>query len=271
LVYYDAHNHLQDEHLEPYCAEILTAAECEGIRKMVVNGASESDWADVAALAASSQMVIPSFGYHPWYVRERSPQWQDRLIKRLDQYPLAGVGEIGLDRWIKDHNLPEQEEVFVWQLRLAAKRNRPVSIHCLQAWGRLLELLRREPRPDCGFVLHSFGGPREMIAALADLGGYFSLPGYFALERKDRQREAFRHVPPERLLIETDAPDQCLPAERVKYPLSDSGTGKPLNHPANLPAIYQFGAELLGVELSELASQVEQNFLRLFGPRQSKT
>ena len=59
----------------------------------------------------------------------------------------AAVGEIGLDRWIKDYDMEQQEEVFIWQLRLAAERNLPVSIHCLQAWGRLLEILRAEPRP----------------------------------------------------------------------------------------------------------------------------
>ena len=129
----------------------------------------------------------------------------------------------------------------------------------------MLELLQREPRPACGFLLHSFGGPREMIEPLAALGAYFSLPGYFALERKGRQRDTFRHVPSDRLLIETDAPDQSLPPDRVRYPLTDLRSGKPLNHPGNLPAVYTFAAELLGVDLGALCAQVEQNFLRLFG------
>ena len=107
----------------------------------------------------------------------------------------------------------------MWQLRLAAERNLPLSIHCLQAWGPLLDILRAEPRPACGFLLHSYGGAAELVAPLAELGAYFSLPGYFALERKTRQREAFRQVPADRLLIETDAPDQSLPPERVQYPL----------------------------------------------------
>ncbi len=151
------------------------------------------------------------------------------------------------------------------QMQIAAERNLPVSIHCLQAWGRLLELLRSGPRPECGFVLHSFGGPQEMIDPLARLGAYFSLPGYFAHERKTRQREAFRHVPSDRLLIETDAPDQPLPTGRVKYPLPTPEEGKPLNHPANLAAVYVFAAELLGETLENLAARVETNFLRLFG------
>lgn len=261
---YDAHNHLQDERLKPFRAEVASVLEVEPIAGMVVNGASESDWQEVLGCAARDERVVPSFGYHPWYVRERSPEWENRLVGFLDRVP-SGVGEIGLDGWVKGHDLAEQSEVFVRQLQLGAQRNLPVSIHCLQAWGRLKELLSAGPRPSCGLVLHSFGGPQEMIESLAELGAYFSLPGYFAHERKNRQREAFLHVPPERLLIETDAPDQLLPDDRVKYSLLDKGSSKRLNHPGNLRAVYEFAAELLGPRLEDLAERVERNFLKLFG------
>ncbi len=263
LALYDAHNHLQDPRLAPLGDGVWANLAAVGVQKMVVNGSAEEDWPAVLELARRDDRVIPSFGYHPWYVRERTPDWQQVLVRFLDSAPSA-IGEVGLDRWIQDHDIDDQEAVFVWQLRLAAERNLPVSIHCLQAWGRLVEVLRREPRPACGFLLHSFGGPREMISELADLGAYFSLPGYFALERKGRQREAFLHVPAERLLIETDAPDQCLPPERVAYPLSDPATGKPLNHPANLGAVYRFAAELFSEPVESLSRRVEQNFRRLF-------
>jgi TatD DNase family protein len=262
--FFDAHNHLQDERLAPHLKEILAALPGAGVVRMVVNGSCEEDWPRVLALAQTVPQVIPSFGYHPWHLRERSANWKDVLRRHLDSVSSA-VGEIGLDKWIKNHDLAQQEEAFVWQLRLAAQRNLPVSIHCLQAWGRLFELLKAGPRPDCGFVLHSFGGPHEMIEPLAKLGAYFSLPGYFAHGRKERQREAFKHVPRERLLIETDAPDQSLPEDRIEFPLPSSANGKPVNHPANLGAVYCFAAELLGESLETLARQVEENFQRLFG------
>lgn len=261
---YDAHNHLQDDRLLAALPSTSLVFSLENIRAMVVNGSSEEDWSAVEDLAGRHPQIIPSFGYHPWYIKKRSPGWQKALTSFLDRLPSA-VGEVGLDRWMEDHDLEDQEQVFVWQLRLAAERNLPVSIHCLQAWGRMFDLLRSEPRPQCGFVLHSFGGPREMIQPLADLGAYFSLPGYFANERKARQREAFRHVPLSRLLLETDAPDQPLPQQRVKYPLVDPKTGKPLNHPGNLRAIYDFAAELLIVPVDRLAQQIENNFQTLFG------
>jgi TatD DNase family protein len=261
---YDAHNHLQDERLAPHREAILATLQREGVAGMVVNGSCEADWPEVLALAREHAQVIPSFGYHPWYVKERLPDWQQALVRHLEAVPSA-VGEVGLDRWVKDYDLEQQQQVFVWQLRLAAERNLPLSIHCLQAWGPLLDILRAEPRPRCGFLLHSYGGSAELVAPLAELGAYFSLPGYFAHERKTRQREAFRLVPPERLLIETDAPDQLLPPERVEYPLVDSATGKAINHPANLGAVYRFAAELREEPLEALARKVEENFKRLFG------
>jgi TatD DNase family protein len=255
---------LQDERLAPQLEAVLAALRQEKVAGMVVNGSTEQDWPAVTVLARRYPEVIPSFGYHPWHVKDRTAGWQQALVACLDAIPSA-VGEIGLDRWMRDYDLEEQEAVFTWQLRLASERDVPASIHCLQAWERLLELLRAGPVPRCGFVLHSFGGPREMIGPLAELGAFFSLPGYFAHESKSRQRQAFRQVPPERLLVETDAPDQLLPEARVRYPLADPSSGRPINHPANLVVVYEFAAELFQEPLDTLSRRVEENFLKLFG------
>ena len=263
MIFFDAHNHLQDDRFGGRQNELLAACEKSGVARMVVNGTCESDWPQVLALARENKIVLPSFGYHPWYVYKRTPDWQKNLVKFLEAVPSA-VGEIGIDHWKPGLNFVGQEEVFLAQLGIAAERNLPVSIHCLQAWGRLLELLQQSPRPQCGFVLHSFGGAAEMIPALTNLGAYFSFPGYFLQERKLKQREAFKQVPLDRLLIETDAPDQLLPEGQNLYPLVGAD-GKPLNHPANLPAICSGLAEFFGEKSESLAACVEENFLRVFG------
>lgn len=263
---YDAHNHLQDDRFAGRQAELVATSRSVGVARMVVNGSCEADWPQVAALAREfPDFVVPSFGYHPWYVGERTAHWQETLIEFLDRTPGAVIGEIGLDRWKPGLPYEGQEEVFTAQLRLAAERNLTASLHCLQTWGRLHDLLRGHSRPARGFLLHSYGGPAEMVAPLAKLGAHFSFPGYYMHERKARQRETFKLVPADRLLIETDAPDQLLPDAANTHPLTDTPTGKALNHPANLPAVYQFMAELRGVPLATLAAQVEENFLRLFG------
>lgn len=260
-MFFDAHNHLQALRFGGQQAELL--AECPEVARMVVNGCCEEDWPAVAALAVAHRQVLPSFGYHPWCIHERSDHWEVELNRMLDAHP-AAVGEIGLDRWKEGLDYEGQEEVFVTQLRIAAERNLPASIHCLKAWGRILELLQEGPIPERGFLLHSYGGPTEMVQAFAQLGAYFSFPGYFLRAAKGRHREAFKSVPPDRLLIETDAPDQRLPDALNAYPLTDSA-GEPMNHPANLPVVYQGVAKILETPLVALAEQVEYNFERLFG------
>lgn len=264
LRYYDAHNHLQDERLGGRHRDLIAACRRVGVVRMVVNGSCETDWPLVAALAREHpHLVLSSFGLHPWYVHQRTPDWQSTLLRCLERSP-AAVGEIGLDRWRRDLVYDDQEGVFLWQLAIAAQRNLPVSIHCLRAWGRLFDLLRSNALPARGFLLHSYGGPKEMVIPLSRLGAFFSFPGAFAHERKSRQRDAFLLVPLDRLLVETDAPDQLLPEEITQYRLLDPTDSSPMNHPANLAAVYAFLAAMLRLPLPELTAQVESNFSRFF-------
>jgi TatD DNase family protein len=236
-----------------------------GIRAAVVNGTSEEDWPAVAALAAAYSWVRPSFGLHPWRVAERSEEWQERLLRQLDAHPRAVIGEIGLDRWIEGHDLALQTDIFRSQLEIAAERNLPVAVHCLKAWGALWDAVRAGPLPACGFLLHSYGGPAEMVEGFARHGAYFSFSGYFLAERKEAQREVFREIPPDRLLVETDAPDMAPPAWRNLHPLGEDADGKAINHPANLEVAYAGLAEIRGLEVEVLGEQIEGNFSRLFG------
>lgn len=263
MKFYDAHNHLQDERFAGRLSELLAVCEKSGVARMVVNGTCEGDWPQVLAPARKNKIVLPSFGCHPWHLHERTPDWKRNLEQSLDAIPSA-IGEIGLDRWKPGLSYEGQEEAFLAQLRIATERDLPVNIHCLQAWGRLQRLMRDHPRPARGFVLHSFGGPAELIPPFTRLGAYFSFPGYFLHEQKLRQRETFKQVPTDRVLVETDAPDQLLPEDKNRFPLVGTDA-KPLNHPANLVAVYNGLADFLGEKLDLLAMHVEENFQRVFG------
>jgi TatD DNase family protein len=140
------------------------------------------------------------------------------------------------------------------------------TIHCLDAWSPLGELLRSAPAlPARGFLLHAYGGPAEMIKTFAGLGAYFSFNGSFLDERRARQLDTFRHVPPDRLLIETDAPAMPFPSAWRTHKLPLSSDGQVVNHPGNLEAAYTGLAAFLGETLPALAARVEKNFQRLFG------
>ena len=263
---FDAHNHLHDPRLAARREVILRELPRTGLQRAVVNGTREADWAAVASLAREMSWVVPSFGLHPWFVAERSAGWKAKLTAALEAHPGAGVGEIGLDRWVKDHDLVQQTEVFTAQLTMAAERNRPVSIHCLKAWGAMWDIVRTHPLPARGFLLHSYGGPAEMVTGFVARGARFSFSAYFLHARKVAQCEVFRQIPIDRLLVETDAPDMLPPAGRNAHPLHDPSSGEAVNHPANIELAYAGVAALRGISVEALAAQVAENFERLFIP-----
>lgn len=208
----------------------------------------------------------------------RSPPTDTSAKVGLPTVGLAKVGEFGLDRWILDRARPddprltglrrapltEQTEVFLWQLDLAATHNLPASIHCLDAWGHLHDLLRTARRPSRGFLLHAYSGPVEMVKMFADLGAFFSFNGSFLDPRKGRLRDLYATLPIDRLLVETDAPAMRLPSDAEKYPPLPVPDGSLANHPANLAATYKALAELRRLDVADLVAQVEKNFQRLF-------
>ncbi len=258
---FDAHNHFQDPRLDAWRDELARRLPAAGLKQMMVNGLCEADWPRVAELAQSHAWVRPAFGLHPWRVRERTPGWQEVLRACWQAFSDAAVGETGLDRWIENSDIEAQVACFRWQLEQAAQEDRPLTVHCLRAFGLLEEILRDAPRPARGVLLHSYGGPLEMVPGFVRLGAYFSVSPYFFHERKREQLEVFKAVPLDRLLIETDAPDMRPPAELNPNPLT-LPDGVEVNSPANLLFCYEKTAALLNMQLAELAEQVADNYRR---------
>lgn len=248
----DAHNHLQDPRFDDIRDKVIETMLTQGITRCVVNGTSPKDWPLIAHLARTyPNLVIPSFGLHPW--QEPTAHWLDQLTTYLDTIPHACVGECGLDRWIKNYNTKIQQDIFLAQLQLAAQRNLPISIHCLKAWGLMLELLESHPLPDRGFLLHSYSGSSELVPKFATLGAYFSFSGYFLHHRKKSIRHIFKSIPPDRLMIETDAPDMLPPNRCIEFPLHNG-----LNHPANINNIQDEASRFL--DTTQTGSNFEQFF-----------
>jgi TatD DNase family protein len=275
--FYDAHQHFHFDQLTTHRATIVRDLASVGLKQAVVNGTNEEEWPIVADLAQQHSWIVPSFGVHPWDCGNRSAAWLETLRSALRDNPRAGVGEIGLDRWLIDLKpddprvaglrvapLEEQTEIFAAQLLLAAELNRAASIHCVQAWGALYDVLRKSPRPARGFLLHGYAGPAEMIKNFTELGAYYSF-NIQLLEPKHAARlDNFRHIPAERLLVETDAPTKPPVRDRNRFPLPPAADGSVVNHPANIAVTYETLAELRGEPLAKLAPQVEENFTRLF-------
>lgn len=262
----DAHLHLQEPELSGIRDEVRAFWAAHGLVVAVVNGTCESDWAEVRSLASTDPRILPSFGLHPWFVKDRTANWLEVMEGHLDE-GRSVIGEIGIDHQVSNRDDAEQEAVFLAQLELAGRRNLPVTIHCVKAWGRLDTLLReyRECIPAPGFLLHAYGGSAEMVAGFADLGARFSVSGRTGDPRAGKLRRALGIIPPDRLLIETDAPALPPPPEWTEIELKDPDTGRRLSHPANIIAAYRCVAQLLEQSIADLAAQIDRNFINLFG------
>lgn len=252
----DTHLHLQDEKLQSIRESVVATLRAEKVDWWGVNSTSPHDWEKVASLAVSLPEVFPFFGVHPWKVNGLEDCWEKKLVEILNRFPGAGIGEIGLDRWIQDHDIRKQKEIFDQQLELAVQYRRPVTVHCLQAWGSLAEILE-DRLGGLPFLLHSFGGPVEMVPRFLDLGAYFSISGYFFRKTRKEKLDVFRSIPGERILLETDAPDMLPPQEMLRYPSAHKG--QQVNHPGNLPEIYQAYAAWRGCSADAVIRAMREN------------
>ncbi len=261
----DCHLHLQDPVFSDQLDKVVEETKLVGVEQLVVNGTCPGDWLLVEELASQVKGVIPFYGLHPWNVNECQEGWDSELRSYLEKYPSAGVGEIGLDKWIRDHDIKKQREVFLKQLELAQELKRPATIHCLRAWGHLQECLDQSDF-DQPFLLHSFSGPAEFVSGFVERGAFFSISGYFFREDKATKLEAFKEVPEDRILLETDAPDMLPPVGLIRYPMRNVESGTDKNHPANLAGIYDAYADWSGISLADVVQRMKKNFAGWYRP-----
>jgi TatD DNase family protein len=223
---FDAHCHLRD------------ASPPGEDHRRVVCGTCEADWEAVLAHAANDGRVIPLLGLHPWFVAEASTGWAERLEALLRSHP-AGVGECGLDAARKDANLAAQSTALRIQLRLATALDRPVALHGVRAWGRLLRILQEEGVPRAGAMVHGFAGSPEVARDLQAMGLFVSFSGELLNPHRPKPRTALQGVADAQLLLETD------------------GRGP-------LEAVLEVAAPLRGVSADQLARQTWDNGQRCF-------
>jgi TatD DNase family protein len=252
-VFFDAHCHLQDERLLPDITGVLARAKAAGVAAMSCCGSSELDWLDVKLLAAAHAEIFPSFGLHPLYVSNRGKAWDTALVSLLEELPLAGVGEIGLDHALDKSTFEDQETVFMRQLAMAAEYRRPVTIHCRQAIGRLTELIKQCGGVPARGIIHSYSGPVELVNTLEDFGLCISFSGSVTFPNSKRARSAIAAVSSDKLCIETDSPD-----------IVPFGWKTSVNEPSTIGTVAKVAAELRGVSGEEIAILTYTNASKIF-------
>jgi TatD DNase family protein len=187
--------------------------------------------------------------------RELVPQLE-RDIAAAPPGLVVAVGECGLDH---HQELPAgaeldkagERELLEMLLDLAERRGLPIIIHSRDAAEETAAVLAGFP--GARGVIHCFSyGPAEARTFL-DLGYHISFAGNLTYKNARNLREALCYVPPDRLLLETDAPFLAPVPHR----------GKP-SDPGMVTENYALAAELRGLSFHALAAGISGNVRNLF-------
>ena len=252
-MFVDTHCHLHDERIKDVDATVAAFVR-DGVDFVINMGCCAETSETGKNLAEKYAPVYFAAGCHPSDANKFNDDEKEKIAALTSHPKCVAIGEIGLDYYWEPYDKKLQKDVFVSQLELAKACKLPVSVHCRDATGDMLEILKtNKAQLEYGGVMHCFSGSKETAAELIKLGFYISFAGPLTFKNANRAVEAAKFVPNEFLLTETDCPFLA------PHPLR--GT---TNEPKNVALVTAFMANLKGVELSEFASVIKANAKRLF-------
>lgn len=212
----DNHTHLDliDDKLE----NIINRAKSVGVTEFIVPGILGFP-KKLDELKIFKEVKI-CWGIYPEYANN-----QDLISREIENFHnsrinIFAIGECGLDK--RFDYLEDQIKLFKKQIDIAKNHNLPVIVHIVGYWQKAFEILK-ETKPN--FLLHSWNGSNEMAKEFLKIGGKFSLSAS-ALRNTQKLTEFLRVIPKDKIIYETDSPDQKPNFATTKQ-----------NEPANLPAI----------------------------------
>jgi TatD DNase family protein len=248
----DSHCHLGDAAFDADREGALTRARAAGVGHVVVVGTTVEDSERAAALAGSQPGLSATAGVHPHEATDWSPEVEQRLRALLALPSVVAVGEAGLDYHYDHSPRPAQRRAFEAQLALAAELGKPVVVHARDADDDVAALLRDA---QATVILHSFSsGPKVFEAGMA-VAAYFSFSGMITFKSWSG-REVLTACPPDRLMVETDAPYLAPVPHRGRR-----------NEPAFVRDVALALANARGVVLDEIVRRTTENAQRVFGAR----
>jgi len=213
-----------------------------------------TEFPGVRALAEAHRDLWCSVGIHP-HEAASEPATDASTLVALAQHPkVVGVGECGLDFYYEHSPRERQAAVFRAHAAAARESGLPLIVHTRDADEETVAILAEESRGGVlRGVIHCFSSGPELAEKALDLGFFLSFSGIVTFKKAETLREVAKSAPPDRILIETDAPYLAPVPLRGKR-----------NEPAYVVHTAGLLAELRGVTREALAAQTTENFFRLF-------
>ncbi|MDR0475901.1 MAG: TatD family hydrolase [Treponema sp.] len=254
MYYFDTHAHVGlvcEDPIEQLI--IIQEARQASVMRIVSICNNLHDFGRIYDNLKSAEYVYHAVGVSPSEVQNPGKDWS-YIIEESVKFPrVVAIGEIGLDYYRKFGDKKSQIELFISQLDLAARLDKPVIIHNREAGKDVLEILRNR-LPPRGGVLHCYSEDAEYAKKALDLNLFFSFAGNLTYRNAKNLHETIEVLPLDRILIESESPFM-VPAEH---------RGK-RNMPKYLPLTARFLAEMLDMDEEELAAVLWENSNRFYG------
>jgi len=266
----DTHCHLDAPEFDADRDAVVQRAVQAGVSLQVIPAVTPATF-DAAREAAHRHGCAYALGTHPLFVHQVSDDAVAQLEAALRRWQgdprLVAVGEIGLDHFVPElqdeASRALQEHTYAAQLEVAQRFGLPVILHVRRSADGLLKHLRRlreAGRPVAGGIAHAFNGSPQQAQAFIDLGFKLGFGGAMTFDRALQIRRLAAELPPEAIVLETDAPD--IPPHWLYQTAQARAQGaRSRNEPAELPRIAQTLAELRGWTLDHTRQQTTRNAL----------
>lgn len=247
----DSHCHLDYAPMIDDVAATLTRAAAAGVERCVHIGCTPSTWSPALALAHAHADVFCALGVHPHDATLADEPTLARLADLVRDPRVVGVGETGLDYFYDRSPRAVQQTAMAAHLAIARAAGKPVILHIrdahADAWA-VVDAAAAVPG-----VIHCFTGTPDEAREWLRRGYALSFSGIATFPASEALREAARICPPDRILLETDAP----------YLAPVPVRGRP-NEPANVAYTCARLAAVRGVSAEELARTTAANTAAFF-------
>jgi TatD DNase family protein len=259
-------------------AEVLQRAQAAGVGTIVVTGTTIAGSRAAADLAVDQRLsqgmahgLFATAGIHPHHAQDFRPEDLPGLEALLARREVVAVGECGLDYNRMFSPREAQLRCLEAQLDLAARTRKPLFLHERDASADLLAILRPWRAQLGSAVVHCFTGDGATLDAYLALDLHIGITGWICDERRGLHlRDLVTRIPPDRLMLETDAPyllPRNLPARpRDRDPASGSSRGNDRrNEPAYLPYVLEVVAAAQKRAAAVVAAETTATARRFFG------
>lgn len=219
---------------------------------IITSGTNMKTNKEVIELCQKYSNVYGTIGIHPEEIETVTNADLDFVENHIHDPKIVGVGEIGLDYyWTKD-NKDRQKEIFIKQLKLAQKYNKPVVIHSRDAIQDTYDILK-SLNLNIPIDIHCYSSSLEMAKEFIKLGSYFGIGGVLTFKNSHQLKDIVSKLDLNYLLLETDSP--FLAPEPIR------GTK---NVPFNTYYVAKKIAEIKGISLDEVLKITSSNAIGVF-------